>query len=176
MQQNCPCLSISVTIPSSNAADDVIVLKTEPGSYVSDIALFLHIFCIAVVLSCESRFFHSAFCSSVCGSYGLFKSYAGYVAIAKTSPFLGFIAIILPPSVQTLSIHASSKYFSTIDCIVISIVNIKLFPSIAEIYSSSPKLSPAAFVCLSIFPFVPFSSSLYFASIPSNPLSEIKFP
>ena len=32
VQQNCPSLSISVTIPSSIAADAVINLNTEPGS------------------------------------------------------------------------------------------------------------------------------------------------
>ena len=62
-----------MTKPSSNAAEAVTVLKTEPGSYVSEIALFLHIPCKAVVFSVESRDAQFAFNSSVYGSYGVFK-------------------------------------------------------------------------------------------------------
>ena len=48
------------------------------------------------------------------------------------SPFLGLIIIIEPPSVHLLSIHASSKYFSTIDWILESILKIKLLPGVGE--------------------------------------------
>ena len=52
VHENSPALSV-VVIPSSKAAEDVTSLKVEPGSYVSDIALFRHIACIFLILSAE---------------------------------------------------------------------------------------------------------------------------
>ena len=78
---------------------------------------------------------------------------------------------MFPPSVHTLSIHASFKYFSAIPCIVLSIVSIKSLPSVASVYSSaelfiSPPFASLIFV---ILPLLPFNVSSYNASIPSNP-------
>ena len=72
MQQNSPSLS-TLANPSSKAADVVISLNVEPGSYVSDTALFLHICCKAFVLSPCDSVLQLDFNSSVFGSYGWFK-------------------------------------------------------------------------------------------------------
>ena len=72
-QLNSPELSVSV-IPSSNAAEDVSSLNVDPGSYVSDIALFLHICCNAVDLSPEDNLSQTNSKSSSFILYGLFKS------------------------------------------------------------------------------------------------------
>ena len=78
---------------------------------------------------------------------------------------------MFPPSVHTLSIQAFSKYFSAIDCIVISKDKTILSPSSAGTYSSllSERLPPVASEILSILPAFPFKKLSNFASIPSNP-------
>ena len=55
------------------AAEDVIVLKVEPGSYVSVIALFLQTACKLFVLSSWLIVSQADFNSSVYASYGSFK-------------------------------------------------------------------------------------------------------
>ena len=72
VQQNSPLLSF-VVIPSSSAADVVTSLNVDPGSYVSAIALFLHIPCKASDLSLFDNVSHTFFNSSLFISYGEFK-------------------------------------------------------------------------------------------------------
>ena len=72
-QQNSPSLSIEVTIPSSRAVEAVTNLKVEPGSYVSEIALFLHICCNALDLSVADIELQFALISSLFMVYGSFK-------------------------------------------------------------------------------------------------------
>ena len=72
MQQNSPSLSVSVIFSSSDA-DAVINLNTDPGSYVSDIALFLHIACKSFVFSDWSKLSQFASNSALFIVYGSFK-------------------------------------------------------------------------------------------------------
>ena len=71
LQEKSPIVSVS-QIPSSNAADAVISLNVEPGSYVSETDLFRHIFWRLILFSLSDNLSQVDFKVSL-GSNGVFK-------------------------------------------------------------------------------------------------------
>ena len=73
MYGSMPYMMPGMAIPSSNAVDAVINLNVEPGSYVSEIALYLHTACNLLFFSASSKFSQLSISSWIVGSNGSFK-------------------------------------------------------------------------------------------------------
>ena len=144
-----------------------MILNVDPGSYVSLIQGFRHIW-FNISWACSSVC--SVFSSTSINSKGVFRLNSGVFTIANISPSCGFIS-----NTDTLSACFSSWTFfaacSQYFWILWSRLIWSVFPATGSILSSATFSSstPLASVTVRMVPSFPFNTSSYFTSSPMIP-------